>query len=634
MAGFYTEDSIQRIRDTVDIVNVIESYFPLKKTGTRYKALCPFHNEKTPSFTVNPDLQLFKCFGCGAGGDTIKFVMQMEGLEFPEAIEVLSDRTGIQLEKKEGISVDPGASNDKKSLYRINHLALKYFEESLQKNSAALSYLKDRGFTDHTITTWRLGWSPDSYEGFLDYIENQCGEKKDAALKYAAMAGLIKEGNNGYYDFFRGRVMFPIMDIQHRPIAFGGRILVENPERKVGKYLNSPETPLFSKSKVLFGLDSAAKEIRISGNATIVEGYTDVIMCHQYGLRNVVATLGTALTNEHVRLLRRYADKVTARFDSDNAGLNATEKAIRIFVEEDMPLDIIRSEEVKDACEYLPQYGKEGFLEEEKSAEDSFSYFLRRCFGSEGELSIDQKAVAVKKAIELINLSPNKVKSEMLRKKIANLAGISEESLPAKNRSQFNSRKRQIPNDREEFGYKKHFSSSAESEPASFEPTMKTVNSSSLNKDKRLLEYMLENRIWCEEICRIKPPEKFSTEVLRSLAADIYDHYNKNTDCYGIDLSVFIKHVSDPLSSQILSDIAMQESPELNEGKLAETLHFIELQELTDERARLQHDYRLSQGSGSSQEIESMIKEINLLSRQIDILKQKEIPSKIKGSAA
>lgn len=643
LAGFYTDESIQRVRDACDITSVVEGYFPLKKAGTRLKALCPFHNEKTPSFTVNPDLQMFKCFGCGEGGDIFKFVMNMEGLDFREALEALAERCGIQLEQvsqPDGIAYDKTIS-EKKSLYKINHIAVKYFEDCLHQNisggNIALDYLTARGFNDHTITTWRLGWAPDSYNGLIDRIAEECGANKDAAFEYAVKAGLLKEGNNGLYDFFRGRVMFPIMDIQHRPIAFGGRVLKEDPEKKVGKYLNSPETALFNKSKVLFGLDSAAKEIRISGKAVVVEGYTDVIMCHQYGIRNVVATLGTALTHEHVRLLRRYADSVAAMFDSDEAGQKATEKAIRIFVEEDMPLEVIKADEIKDACEYLPKNGKDAFVARQESAEDAFSYIMEKYFDGVSIGNIDQVSGAVDKSMEIINLSPNKVKVDMLRKKVAKLAGIAEDSLPQK---ALQAKKRFSPAEPSNSGKKEWKKDFDRNNKGFSSPEIKNIRIAQPNthaneaKEKRLIEYMLNNRNWCMEICRIKGPEHFSSQPLRDLAADIYDYYMLNNEYLQAEITIILKQCSNPESSSVLSDIAMGEGPQISEQELAETLHFLKLQQMAEERKKLQHEYRLLEKSTEPEKLETLIKEINLISREIDLLKQKEIPSKLNGSAA
>ncbi len=632
MGGFYSDNSIQQVRDAIDIVSVVESYFPLKKAGTRYQALCPFHNEKTPSFSVTPDMQLFKCFGCGEGGDIFKFVMKIEGLTFPEAVEVLAERVGITLHKENSNSSQNNHEefSEKKLLYRINHIALKFFEDKLQQpqGSGALEYLKARGFTEQTISTWRLGYAPDSYDELINFISSECGERKDIALKSAIKAGLIKEGEHGRYDFFRGRVIFPILDIQHRPIAFGARILKEDKEKKVGKYLNSPETPLFSKSKVLFGIDSAAKEMRISRTAIIVEGYTDVIMCHQYGIRNVVATLGTALTHDHVRILRRYADKAIARFDADEAGLKATDKAIKIFVKEDMPLEIIRSTEIKDACEYLPKYGKDGFIEEEKNAEDAFSYHFRQCFENGNIHSIDQRAEAINKAMEVVNLSPNKIKKDLLRKKIAGMIGISEDNLPQRKKTNYQSRKAEQQSSNNE-NWQKTFTDNRDNYEDYSEPQNRItqISKSEIEKEKRLIEYMLAKRSWCLEICRVKPPETFINEDLRSLAADIYDYYISNKDCNEIEIIDIIKNLSTPSSSQIISDIASSDGPEKTEAKLAETMHFIEIQEIMAERNRLQQEYRrVSHINPNGEEGVTLMKEINIISKQIDLLKQKEIP--------
>ncbi|MFW5857533.1 MAG: DNA primase, partial [Planctomycetota bacterium] len=435
MAGF-TEESIQRVRDALDIVQVAEVYLTLKRSGSAYKALCPFHNEKTPSFQVNPELDIFKCFGCGEGGDIFRFVMKIEGVTFPEAVEMLAERAGVTLERTGGGREDRGAGERKTRIFWVTSKAMAWFEDRLadeREGRDAREYLLDRGFSMETIRAWRLGWAPDRYGALQEHLVRESGGKREAVVEHALEAGLLRESQDGdVYEFagVRGRVIFPILDLQQRAIGFGGRLLKEDPEKKVGKYINSPQTRLFDKSRVLFGLNAAAKEIRLTGAAIVVEGYTDVIMCHQHGIRNVVATLGTALTPEHVRLLRRFADSVIARFDADEAGANATDKAIRTFVEADMPLRIIRSEEIKDACEFLPARGADAFRAEVDEAEDAFGYHFRQCFERAELRSVDDREAAVRRAMELVALSPNATKREMLRQQVASRAGIPLAALP------------------------------------------------------------------------------------------------------------------------------------------------------------------------------------------------------------
>ena len=303
--GLVSDDLIRRIREANDIVQVVESYsIRLRRIGVNMVALCPFHREKTPSFNVSPTHQFFKCFGCGAKGDVIKFVQMMERADFPEAMSLLAARAGIPLAREEGAALrqHDAAAEERQAAFWAAGIGLRYFQESLRnqrEGKEARDYLRGRGFTEETVAAWQLGWAPANRHGFLEYLRRQTNSP-EKAVKAAVAAGLLRRSEDGeIYDFFRGRVMFPILDMQQRPIGFGGRLLEEKPEAG-GKYINTPEGTLFAKRRVLFGLPAAAKEIAAGRTAVVVEGYTDVIMCHQYGLRNVVATLGTSLTEEHV----------------------------------------------------------------------------------------------------------------------------------------------------------------------------------------------------------------------------------------------------------------------------------------------------------------------------------------------
>jgi DNA primase len=436
--GRIKEDCIRRVQDANDIVSVVESYnIPLRRSGSNFVALCPFHEEKTPSFNVNPRYQAFRCFGCGVKGGVFQFVQMMERVEFPEAVELLASRAGLEVEREDGgrHEEDTGRSR-RKQLRWINSKALLYFEQMYREEregKAARDYLHERGFDDTVIETWRLGWAPERWDGMVGFLGKEAGIHREAALDAAVEAGVLRRNDDGHvYDAFRGRVMFPILDAQHRPIGFGGRVLEEKPEAG-GKYINSPEGPLFEKRKLLYGLNFAAKQIGIEREAVIVEGYTDTIMCHQYGLRNVVATLGTSLTREHVLHLRRYVQnegRVIALFDADEAGEKATLRALELFFEEDVPLAIVRDLDVKDACEYLPQADAENFAEKMRRAQDAFRFLLHKFLGAENTRSVDGRAGAVQRIMDYVNRSPNAVKREMMRQEVAAAAGVPEESLP------------------------------------------------------------------------------------------------------------------------------------------------------------------------------------------------------------
>ncbi len=314
------------IKERLDIVELISSYVPLKKAGRSYQGLCPFHNEKTPSFFVFPDTQSWRCFGCNAGGDAYDFVMKREGLSFAEALKMLAERAGVPLPERQGA---PAAEEQR--LGRLREAlatAAGYFHHLLLHSSEAeqaRSYLEHRGFTRATWETWQLGYAPDQWEALRNHLL-----AKGFSLEEIEAAGLVirREDGSSYYDRFRGRLMIPIRDPQARTIGFGGRILVEDKERPQPKYINSPQTALFDKGKVLFGMDMARKAIRDANLGVLVEGYMDVLMSHQVGVCNVVAGMGTALTDAQLQQIKSYAKNITLALDPDAAGEHATLRGI------------------------------------------------------------------------------------------------------------------------------------------------------------------------------------------------------------------------------------------------------------------------------------------------------------------
>lgn len=325
MDGRIRDEDIDEVRERADLVEVISAHVQLKKAGRLFKGLCPFHHEKTPSFMVDPDKQLYHCFGCGRGGNAYNFLMEIENLDFPEAVKTLARRIGYNL-RFEKISVEKRALLGKQTrLYNLNYLARQFYQNFLlssNEGKKAYQYLKGRGYTDEIIKTFLLGYAPEGWELFTSYALKKAYKKEELLEAGLVVASEKKEGE--VYDRFRGRVIFPILDLQGRTIGFGGRVLKEEQP----KYLNSPETPIYHKGRVLYALNWAKPHVASSEKAIIVEGYTDVISLHQSGFKNTVATLGTALTADHLRLLSRFTKKVILVFDADVAGLLAAERGL------------------------------------------------------------------------------------------------------------------------------------------------------------------------------------------------------------------------------------------------------------------------------------------------------------------
>jgi DNA primase len=326
----FTDDSEKElVRSRTDIVALISPYTPLRRVGSKYKGLCPFHPEKTPSFNVDPETGRWHCFGaCSEGGDAFKFLQKIENLSFPEALERLAERAGITLTRTgQDREESQRQQTERDRLYAVNTLALRFYRETLGRARMAQDYTRKRGLVHETMEQFGIGYAADDWSGLSEYLQSQRVHMEDA--EKAGLVFASRRGDGTYTDKFRGRLMFPILDTQERIVGFGGRLLV--PAENAPKYLNSPETPIFSKSKVLYGLNRAKKAIEKADRLLVVEGYMDVVACHQAGILNVVATLGTSLTDEHIRLIRRYTKNVVLSFDSDEAGVRAALRAAELF---------------------------------------------------------------------------------------------------------------------------------------------------------------------------------------------------------------------------------------------------------------------------------------------------------------
>ena len=334
--------SVDQIKSKIDIVSLVGSYIKLEKAGANFKGRCPFHNEKTPSFFVSPDRGSYYCFGCQAKGDIFTFVEEFEGLDFIGALKVLADRAGVALEK-----YDKGDKTEKEKLHSVLEQAVFFYQKKLSENKQALDYLQSRGVTKETIKDFRLGYSPLEWRELFEYLSER-GVTTGDMLE----TGLIKrkEGSEiSYYDTFRGRIMFPITDSSGRVVGFSGRILVD--DLKSPKYLNSPETALFNKSEILFGLDKAKKDIRLKDYSILVEGQMDLILLHQVGFTNTVASSGTALTENHLIKLRRLSNRIVMAYDGDSAGLRASTRSAQIALSLGMELKIAEMPEGLDPAD-------------------------------------------------------------------------------------------------------------------------------------------------------------------------------------------------------------------------------------------------------------------------------------------
>ncbi|MDD4957176.1 MAG: DNA primase [Candidatus Omnitrophica bacterium] len=367
--GRIKQEIIDQILDRLDIVEVIGEFVPLKKTGGSFKACCPFHNEKTPSFVVSPEKQIYHCFGCGAGGNAIGFVMKYENLSFPEAVRVLAPKAGVEVpETSEQENVTDSIAT---KLHEMNQIAASFFQSNLrgQSGHGALQYLKDRGLNPETLTTFRIGYAPEGWENLRKYCE-----KKGISHDLLRQAGLTIPSEKGKsdYDRFRNRVIYPVFNERGKIIAFGGRVMDDS----LPKYINSPETIIYNKSRTLYGLNFARRAIRENGFVIMVEGYMDVVMPAQFGVNNVVATSGTALTIQQVSMIKKYTDTVVMVYDSDQAGESASLRGLDILLENGMKVRVARLPKGEDPDSFSRKNGGEAFLKAAREAKELFDYKL------------------------------------------------------------------------------------------------------------------------------------------------------------------------------------------------------------------------------------------------------------------
>ncbi|HEV3415865.1 MAG TPA: DNA primase [Pirellulales bacterium] len=383
MASRSSFDDKERVRQAIDIVDLAGSYLQLRREGRGYKALCPWHDDTRPSLQINPERQSFKCWVCDVGGDIFSFLMKMENVEFPEALSMLADRAGIQLTPyhtggsgaASGSAIS-GSADDKRTLYQAAAWAEQVFHECLLKSAEAESarkYLRDRGIDGDSVRRFHLGFAPDRW----DWLIQQSLKSNISAKVLERIGLLVRKDGGGHYDRFKGRVLFSIRDTQARPIAVGGRIMPEAAAANPAKYINSPESPLFSKSNMLYGLDLARDAITKSRVAIVMEGYTDCIIARQFGFENVLAVLGTALGDRHIRLLRRFADTILLVLDGDEAGQKRTSEILSLFVAEQVDLRIVTLPDELDPCDFLLAHGAEAFRAHIAAAVDGLEHAFR-----------------------------------------------------------------------------------------------------------------------------------------------------------------------------------------------------------------------------------------------------------------
>ena len=422
--GLLSEEKVSEIRDRSSILEVVSDYVTLKKTGRNHRGLCPFHSEKTPSFMVNEEKQIFHCFGCGEGGDVFAFLMKAGHYSFPQAVEELAKRYGVRLPARELSAFQKKQMDKRESLFEINRIASEYFRDLLtrrREGEEGRRYLSQRGISQEVVAEHGLGYSTDRWDGLVEYLR-----EKKASLDLARELGLIfPKKREGWYDAFRSRVLFPIFDLHQRIVGFGGRIIKEGEP----KYLNSPESSIYHKGEVLYGLQVAKRYATEKDCIIVVEGYFDLLTLHQYGWRHSVATLGTALTPQHIRTLKRYTKNLITLFDADQAGVQATLRSLPLFLEEEVAGKTVILPNGEDPDGFLRKGNLEDFTKRVEQAVPLVDFFFQRLMRTYDVKSVDGKVRIAKEGLALLGKIPDRIRRDFYTKALAERLDVKESFL-------------------------------------------------------------------------------------------------------------------------------------------------------------------------------------------------------------
>ena len=422
--GLLSEEKVSEIRDRSSILEVVSDYVTLKKTGRNHRGLCPFHSEKTPSFMVNEEKQIFHCFGCGEGGDVFAFLMKAGHYSFPQAVEELAKRYGVRLPARELSASQKKQMDKRESLFEINRIASEYFRDLLtrrREGEEGRRYLSQRGISQEVVAEHGLGYSTDRWDGLVEHLR-----EKKASLDLARELGLIfPKKREGWYDAFRSRILFPIFDLHQRIVGFGGRIIKEGEP----KYLNSPESSIYHKGEVLYGLQVAKRYATDKDCIIVVEGYFDLLTLHQYGWRHSVATLGTALTPQHIRTLKRYTKNLITLFDADQAGVQATLRSLPLFLEEEVAGKTVILPNGEDPDGFLRKGNLEDFTKRVEQAVPLVDFFFQRLMKTYDVKSVDGRVRIAKEGLALLGKIPDRIRRDFYTKALAERLDVKESFL-------------------------------------------------------------------------------------------------------------------------------------------------------------------------------------------------------------
>jgi DNA primase len=586
MTGRIPENILEDILSRVDIVALVADSVSLKKAGRNFKACCPFHHEKTASFIVSPDKQIYHCFGCGESGNAFKFLMRHERMEFREAVEYLAKKAGVTLPNV--TESEKRGADAQANLTVILDAAAEYYAQVLKsaQGANARQYLQKRGINAQTIDLLKIGYAPDGWDALLRHLQS-----KQFTIAVIEKAGLIMpKDSGGYYDRFRNRLLFPIRDVRQRTIAFGGRVL----DQSLPKYINSPETPVYTKGRNFYGLNISKEGIRDADAVAVVEGYLDFIVPYQYGYHPIVASLGTALTHEQARLLKRYTQNVVMVYDADDAGQSASVRSLDIFVEEEMNVRIASLPAGHDPDTFVRDNGVEAFKELVAQAVDLFDFKLKMMRKSHPGSDIHSKAKIATLMLETIGkIKHAVVKSEYI-KKLAHELRVSEDALMQEVR-----KVRTQP-------------LNSETAPVVMPTERKTpVNAT----EKLLLRLMLEEGTVVNRIKEHFAPDDFQDKRVARIMAELFE---RCADGRKTDTAAMLKHLGDDDLSAVVCESALEGedfSEEHKEKIIEDCIRRLKSTRLKVRRECLHQKIKDAQADGDEDVMRSLMAEFNELTR-------------------
>ena len=588
MSARIPENLLENILSRVDIVEIISGYIPLKKAGRNFKANCPFHHEKTPSFTVSPDRQIYHCFGCGESGNAFKFLMRHERMEFPEAVEMLAKKTGVILPEQNNPEAVRQVSLTTQ-LYKINELAVNFYENNLQASgtSTCRDYLLNRGVKLQTIKEFHLGLAGVGWDSLINYLRS-----KGISLSLMEKAGLIlPKDAGGYYDRFRNRIIFPIFDIRSRVIGFGARVM----DKTLPKYINSPETPVYIKGRNLFGLNLSKDYIRENDFAIIVEGYLDFMIPYQEGLNNIVASQGTALTLEQIRLLKRYTHNVVMIYDGDAAGEIATIRSLDMLIEEGINVKVVPLPKGMDPDTLVRQEGVSSLRVKLQTAKSLFDYKLEVLKCRHNIKDAHGKSKIASEMLSTIHKFDNAVLRGEYTKRLSEEIKVPEHYIL------------------EELNKLRSSAPVPSGENLQVKKSVSWINPA----EKLLIKFMLEERELIDKIMQELSPADFSDMRTAKIVSLMHDLFTQGKN---IEPSILMNYFSEDDASQLVCESIFM--PEFlgqeREKAVNDCIARIKVQRLRSQREHLHIQIKSAQSSGDEQKLDSLIKEFHNLIKKGD----------------